>query len=149
VIAEAGNAPDPGEFELVVLGSGIYNHGFTPEIMDYIGRHLAALEGKKKALYGVCLDTAGVFVNGRLHGGWEYILPALRKFQNPPLHAGLLHGEINPAKLTAEDYQKLMHFYNQMLKRNYSQVPYKTKMSKEEVWAFAEKLLNKLAGNLY
>jgi len=38
-----------------------------------------------------------------------------------------------------------MYFYNKILKRNYSKVPYKTKMNKEEVWAFAEKILSKLA----
>ncbi|MCL0069336.1 flavodoxin domain-containing protein [Dehalococcoidia bacterium] len=149
LITDAGDAPDPGEFDLVMLGSGIYNDGFIPGVMDYIDRHIEVLEDKKKVIFGVCLDTTGVFVKGKIHGGWEYIMPAIRKFQNPPLHAGLLHGEINPAKLTTEDYEKLMHFYNKMLKRDYSAIPYKTKMNKEEVWAFAERILNKLDGKVF
>jgi len=149
LITDAGDAPGPGEFELVILGSGIYNDGFMPGVMDYIDDHIEVLENKKKVIFGVCLDTTGVFVKGKIHGGWEYIMPAIRKFQNPPLHASLLHGEINPAKLTTEDYEKLMHFYNKMLKRDYSAVPYKTKMNKEEVWDFAERIARKLAGNIY
>lgn len=149
LITDVKDAPDPEEFELVILGAGIYNDAFIPEITDYIDRHIKALEDKKKVLFGVCLDTAGVFFNGKIHGGWEYILPAIRKFQNPPLHAGLLHGEINPAKLTSEDYQKLMHFYNKMLGRDYSAIPYKTRMNKEEVWDFTERILNRLEGKLH
>ena len=42
-----------------------------------------------------------------------------------------------------------MHFYNKMLKRDYSTIPYKTKMNKEEVWAFAERILNKLDGKVF
>lgn len=149
LIAEAKDAPAPGEFDLIIFGSGIYNDAFIPDVMDYIDRHIKVLEDKKKVLFGVCLDTTGVFVNGKIHGGWEYIMPAIKRFERPPLHAGLLHGEINPAKLTSEDYKSLMHFYNKMLKRDYSAVPYRTKMNKEEVWAFVERSLNKLAGNTY
>ncbi|KPJ66785.1 MAG: hypothetical protein AMJ45_03570, partial [Syntrophobacter sp. DG_60] len=60
----------------------------------------------------------------------------------------LLHGEINPNKLDSDDYQRLMHFYNKILYRNYTEVPYRTKMNKEEVWAFAEKILFRLKGKL-
>ncbi|MCL0086193.1 flavodoxin domain-containing protein [Thermodesulfovibrionales bacterium] len=116
LITDAGDAPDPGEFDLVILGSGIYKGSFIPGVMDYIDRHIEVLEDKKKVIFG---------------------------------GAGLLHGEINPAKLTTEDYEKLMHFYNKMLKRDYSAIPYKTKMNKEEVWAFAERILNKLDGKVF
>jgi len=146
LITEAKDAPDPEEFDLIIMGSGIYNDTLLPEVMDYIDRHIEVLEDKKKVIFGVCLDTTGVYFRGKIHGGWEYIMPAIKKFKNPPIHADLLHGEINPTKLTPEDYEKLMWFYNKMLKRNYSKVPHKTKMNKEEVWAFAEKILSKLNG---
>lgn len=45
----------------------------------------------------------GFYVRGRIHGGWEYIMPVIKRFKNLPIHAGLLHGEINPVKLTPED----------------------------------------------
>jgi len=144
VIAEAKEAPSPEKFDLVIIGSSIYNDTFLPEVTNYIDKYIEILENRKKVIFGVCLDTTGVYFKGRVYGGWEYIMPIIRKFKNPPIHAGLLHGEINPRKLTPEDYEKLMYFYNKVLKRNYSEVPYKTKMNKEEVWAFAEKILSKL-----
>jgi len=146
LITDVKDAQYPGEFELVILGSGIYENGFMPEVNAYIDKHIKTLENKKKVIFGVCLDTKGVFVNGKIHGGWEYIMPVTKKFRNPPLHAGLLHGEINPSRLTREDHEKLMHFYNRILKRNISGLPYKTRMNKEEVWDFAERILNKLGG---
>ena len=149
LITDVKDAPAPGKFELVILGSGIYENGFMPEVRAYIDRHIKALENKKKAIFGVCLDTSGFYVNGKIGGGWEYIRPTIEKFRNPPLHAGLLHGEINPSKLTREDHDKLMHFYNQILKRDISSVPYRTKMNKEEGWKFAERILKKLSGKFY
>jgi menaquinone-dependent protoporphyrinogen oxidase len=149
LITDVKDALDPGEFELVILGSGIYENGFMPDVNAYIDKHIKTLENKKKVIFGVCLDTSGFYVNGKIGGGWEYIRPAIEKFQNPPLHAGLLHGEINPSRLTANDEKRLILFYNKMLKRNYTTVPYKTKMNKEEVWKFAERILNKLSGKFY
>ena len=149
LVTGAEEAPDPKGFDLVVLGSGIYNGAFLPELTDYIDRHLEVLEEKQKVVFAVCMDTAGVFVGGKVHGGWEYLIPVIKRFKNPPLHAGLLHGEINPAKLTPEDNEKLMYFYNKILKKGYPAVPYKTKMNKEEAWDFAAKILSKLAGNIY
>jgi len=149
VIKDAKDAPSPGDFDLVLLGSAIYEGSFMPEVSNYIDKHMDTLEEKKKVIFGVCLDTEGVFVKGKVHGGWKYIMPIIKKFKNPPLHAGLLHGEINPSKLSSEDNKRLMHFYNQILSKNYSAVPYRTKMNKEEVWEFAERIINKLEGKIY
>jgi len=149
IIKDARDAPSPGDFDLVILGSAIYEGAFTPEVSDYIDKHIDILEEKKKVIFAVCLDTKGVFVKGKIHGGWEYIMPIIKRFKNPPLHAGILHGEINPSKLSPEDYKRLMHFYNKVLGRDYSSVPYRTKMNKEEVWEFAERIINKLEGRIY
>jgi menaquinone-dependent protoporphyrinogen oxidase len=149
VITDVKDAPEPQGFELVILGSGIYEDRFMPEVNAYIDKHIKTLENKKKVIFGVCLNTKGVFVNGKIHGGWEYIMPVIKKFQNPPLHAGLLHGEINPSRLTREDHEKLMHLYNKILGRDYPDIPYKTRMNKEEVWDFAGIILSKLGGKLY
>ncbi len=148
-VYDVKDAPPPDDFELVILGSGIYEGKILPEINKYIDNHLKVLEEKKTAIFGVCLDTTGVFVKGRLHGGWGYIMPIIEKFKNPPIHAGLLHGEINPSKLTPEDTERLMHFYNRILHRNYSTPPYRTMMNKQEVWEFAERIINKLEGKIY
>jgi len=42
-----------------------------------------------------------------------------------------------------------MHLYNKILRRDYSAIPYKTRMNKEEVWEFAERILNELGSKLY
>ena len=84
LIAEVKDAPNPEGFDLVIIGSGIYNDSFLPEVMDYIDRHIEVLEDKKKVIFGVCLDTTGVYIKGKIHGGWEYIMPMIKKFKNPP-----------------------------------------------------------------
>ncbi|MCD6570326.1 MAG: hypothetical protein J7L53_06455 [Deltaproteobacteria bacterium] len=149
LITDVKDAPNPDEFDLVILGFGIYEDRPMPEILDYIDKHIKILEEKKKVIFGVCLDTRGFFVKGKIHGGWEYIRPIIKRFKDSPIHAGVLHGEINPSKLTTNDEKRLMLFYNKMLKRNYTAVPYRTKMNKEEVWTFAERILNKLEGKFY
>jgi menaquinone-dependent protoporphyrinogen IX oxidase len=134
------DAPSPRDFDLVILGSAIYHGRLLPKFEAYIDRYMSTLEEKKKAVFAVCLDTAGFYVKGDVHGGWQYIMPLIKKFKNPPLHAGVLHGEINPSKLTAEDSKMVARFYGRQ------SVPYVTKMNKEEVWDFAERILNKLDG---
>ncbi len=37
-----------------------------------------------------------------------------------------------------------MYFYNKILRGDYSAVPYKTRMNKEEAWEFAERIMNKV-----
>ncbi|MGP8330245.1 MAG: hypothetical protein ACT6FF_08010 [Methanosarcinaceae archaeon] len=68
----------------------------------------------------------------------QWIAERLGFVRIPPLQAGLLHGEINPSRLTANDKKRLMLFYNKILKQDYATVPYRTKMNKEEVWRFKE-----------
>lgn len=36
LIVEVKDAPNPEGFDLVIVGSGIYNESFLPEVMDYI-----------------------------------------------------------------------------------------------------------------
>lgn len=147
-VADTESAPAPDGFDLFIFGSGIYEDSVLPALSKYIDNNYKALDEKKKALFGVCLDTKGFYLNGKIGGGWEYIRPLIDKFKNPPIYADILHGEINPSKLTSEDERRLMIFYNKMLKRNYTSIPYRTMMNKEEVWAFAEKILNRLAGKM-
>jgi hypothetical protein len=52
-------------------------------------------------------------------------------------------GEINPDKLDASDTEGLKRFYK-MLYGQETPIPYKTRMDKNEVWAFAEKILERI-----
>ena len=140
-------APEPEGYELVFLGGGVYNEEVSKEIVEYARKHLTFMKDQKVILFAVCLDTKGVYMRGKIHGGWNYLKPLLDLFKDqPPVHAGLLSGEINPKKLTEKDYNLLMILYNKILKRNLTEVPYRTLMNKPEVWEFVEKALSRLKG---
>ena len=148
-VYQVERAPDPEGYELVFLGGGVYNGVVSKEIVEYARKHLTCLKDKKTVLYAVCLDTKGVYMRGKIHGGWEYLKPLFDLFKGqPPVHAGVLSGEINPKKLTEKDYKLLMTFYNKILKRNLTGVPYRTLMNKTEVWNFVEKALSRLEGKI-
>lgn len=133
-------APAPAVYDLVILGSGVYQDSVDKGILKYVADNRATLT--RSAIYATCLDTRGVFKNGKVHGGWDYLGKLFDLLaDHPPLHADLLGGEINPARLSSEDNKMLMFFYNKILKRNLTAVPYVTHMNKEAVWAYAEKVV--------
>ncbi len=140
-------APAPDQYELIIIGGGVYNEKVDKHAVQYAESHLAGLAGKHIAAFAVCLDTKGVFMKGRFYGGWLYLKPLLDVLEAvKPIYAGVLSGEINPLKLSDEDREKLMFFYTKILKRNISEVPYRTAMNKPEVWGFVEKTLARLEG---
>ncbi len=142
LVKRAEDMPDPSSAELIILGSGIYRHAVLPVLQEYVTRSADALKGKKTVVFGVALDTRGVFINGKVHGGWDYILPLIERLPTPPIHAGLLGGEINPDKLDTKDREGLKRFYKMLYGQE--EIPYKTRMNKKEVWDFAEKVLERL-----
>jgi hypothetical protein len=86
-------------------------------------------------------------MKGKFFGGWLYLEPLLKRLKTEQLiHAAVLSGEINPAKLTPKDRDMLMYFYTKILKRDMNAVPYRTSMNKAEVWEFVEKTLARLEG---
>ena len=140
-------APAPDNYELVFIGGGVYNEQVGKSAVQYAESHLTALEGKKIAAFAVCLDIKGVYMKGKFFGGWLYLKPLLDVLEPvKPINAGTLSGEINPQKLSDEDHGLLMHFYTKILKRNISEVPFRTAMNKPEVWEFVEKTLARLEG---
>jgi len=122
----------------------VYSHTILPSIKKYVKRFMVELENKPTAVFGVASDTTGVFVRGKVHGGWNYILPLINMLPKPPVHAALLGGEINPLKLDEKDRKGLQKFY-QMIGQE-GDIPYKTKMTKQGAWEFAEKLMQRLSG---
>jgi len=146
-IANVDEAPDPSAFDLIFLGGGVYNEQVGAAIVTYAKTHENALKEKKTVAFGVCLDTSGVYMKGRFFGGWLYLEPLLKVLDKPSLvYAGMLSGEINPKKLSVRDRDRLMHFYTKILKRDITEVPFRTLMSKSEVWTFIEKVLSRLGG---
>ena len=143
LVDRAESMPHPADTDLVILGSGIYRHHVLPSLEEYVNRFKDELKGKKTVVFGVAMDTTGVFGRGKVHGGWDCILPLISSLPKPPIHAGLLGGEINPNKLDAKDTAGLKQFYKMLCGRE-TPIPYKTRMDKNDVWAFAEKILERL-----
>jgi len=140
-------APEPGDYELIFMGGGVYNEQVDKDIVEYAKTHQTSLKGKTTAIFAACLDTSGVYMKGQFIGGWAYLKPLMEVLKDqPPLYADTLSGEINPLKLTDKDYRLLMHFYTKILNRDIEQVPYRTLMNKAEVWDFVEKTLARIEG---
>ncbi len=143
-VVAADELVSPDNAEVVLLGSGIYSHVVLPSMKKYVKKFKDNLAGKPTAVFGVAIDTSGVFVRGEVHGGWNYILPMIKMLPEPPLHAALLGGEINPIRLDDKDTEGLIKFYK-MIGKN-GDIPFKTRMKKGDAWEFAEKFMEKLAG---
>ena len=141
-VVSATEMYDPAKVDVVLLGSGIYSHTVLPQINDYVARYNKALAEKQTVVFGVAIDTTGVYVGGKVHGGWEYIMPLINLLPKPPVQAGLLGGEINPLRLDAKDQKGLKKFYTMMGQS--AEIPFKTRMTKQGAWDFAEKLMKRL-----
>ncbi len=146
-VVDTDSSLNPADYDMVFLGGGVYMDEVDERIVAYAKAHLTALKDKKTALFAVALDTTGFFMKGRFMGGPQYLEPLLDVMkEQPPVNAALLHGEINPLKLSEKDHKMLMHFYTKILKRDVSDVPFRTCMNKQEVWEFVEKTLTRLEG---
>lgn len=143
-ICPVNEAPAPDGYDLVILGSGVYQDTTGNAIISYAMDHREQLKDLPLAVFAVCLDTRGVYKNGQVHGGWAYLEKLLAVFNDhPPLHADLLRGELDPATLSDEDRRMLLFFYNKILNRNIETIPYVTRMDKSRAWAYAETVLDR------
>jgi len=142
-VVDAGDMIDPQDADVVLLGSGIYSHTVLSPIKEYVDTYQDVLKAKPTAVFGVAIDTSGVFVKGKVHGGWEYIMPLIDLLPNPPVHAGLLGGEINPQRLDDKDQEGLVRFYK--MTGQGGEIPFKTRMTKQDSWEFAEKLMQRIS----
>jgi menaquinone-dependent protoporphyrinogen oxidase len=147
--ANANGGVSPANYDLVIMGSGIYSHSVLPELKAFIEQNLNALKSKKNVVFGVAMKTAPVFHKGKIHGGIEHLLPTIEMLNGSVLHADMLHGEMIPSKMTEKDRDGLMRFYK-MLNLPDDEVQRRLKprtlMDKKEVWEFAETVINKLNG---
>ena len=142
-ICRADEEIDPADYDLVIMGSGVYSHTVLPALASYAKLYKNTLAAKKTAVFGVAMDLTGVYVNGKVHGGWSYISPFINNLPQPPIHAGMLSGEINPAKLRDKDKAGLKEFYKK-INNGDDTIPFKTRMNKQQVWEYAEKLMQRL-----
>ncbi len=130
------------DYELIVMGSGIYSHKILPSLKDFIDGNLEALKAKRTALFGVLMKTSPVFYKGSIHGGLEHLRPHIELLRESIIHADMLHGEIVPSRLSPEDREAMMRFYRLI---NLSEPDIRerlrprTMMDKREAWDFVEK----------
>jgi menaquinone-dependent protoporphyrinogen oxidase len=144
---KAGDAVSLDDYEMVILGSGIYSHSVLPEMKVFIEKNLNALKSKKNVVFGVAMKTGPVFHKGKIHGGIEHLVPTIEMLNGSVIHADMLHGEMVPEKMTEKDRDGLMRFYK-MLNLPDDEVQRRLKprtlMDKKEVWEFAETVIKKL-----
>ena len=146
-VKKAGEDVPLEGYELVVMGSGIYNHGVLPELKHFVESPKEAIGKKKAAIFGVAMKTTPVFYKGKVHGGLEHLMPQIRMLDGAVIHAAMLHGEMVPQKMTDRDRDGLHKFYKMLnlpddeIQRRLSP---RTLMDKREVWEFAETIIKKL-----
>lgn len=148
-LVKAGDVVSLEDYEMVIMGSGIYSHTVLPELKAFIEQNLDALKSKKNVLFGVAMKTTPVFYKGKIHGGIEHLIPIIQMLNGSVIHADMLHGEMVPSKMTEKDRDGLMRFYK-MLNLPEDEVQRRLKprtfMDKKEVWEFTETFVNKLNG---
>ncbi len=133
------------EYDLIVMGSGIYGHDILPELREFIEKNLPLLTSKKTALFGVLMKTEPIFYKGKIHGGIEHMRKYISMLGSSLVHLEMLHGELVPSKLSDKDREKVTAFYKSI---NLSESELKararprTLMSKKEAWDFVEKTLS-------
>jgi len=144
VMERADTAGFIGEYDLVLLGSGIYNHGFLPELEEYIDENLEKLRKVQTALFGVAMKTEPVMVNGRAYGGILNLEKYAEKLGKWCKAGVMLHGEMVYENMADEDKTSLDKFYKMIglgeEKAAERRRP-RTLMDKSECWAFAESLI--------
>ncbi len=133
-------------YELVIMGSGIYSHAVLPELKAFIDKNINVLKSKKVVVFGVAMKVTPVFHKGKIHGGVEHLLPLIEMFNGAVIHADLLHGEMIPSKMTEKDKEGLMRFYKMLnlpedeVQRRFQP---RTLMDKKEVWEFTDEIIKK------
>lgn len=146
-LERADTAVGNGEYDLVLLGSGIYNHSFLPELEEYIDCNIENLRNVNTALFGVVMKTEPVMVNGKAYGGLLNLEKYAEKLGKWCISGAMLHGEMVYSQMTEEDQKGLDKFYK-MIGLNEEQSAAKkyprTLMNKAECWAFAESILERM-----
>lgn len=147
-VVDVKNAGSLEEYDIVVLGSGIYYEGVLKELKTFVEKNLNSLKKKKIVLFGVAIETTPVFYKGKILGGLLYLKPLIEMLKDSVIHAEMLHGELVPQKLSEEDREALLRFYKTILKLPDEEIQKRLKprtyMDKKEAWKFAETIINKI-----
>lgn len=140
------DAPSLENYDLIILGSGIYNHEFLPELNSWIDENLELLKQKRISLFATAMKTEPVYVRGMVHGGLAMLNYLFEKLGSAVVHAEILPGQMSFESFTDEDKLKIDNFYK-MLKYPPEKIAElkkpRTLMCKKDYWTFAEQTFEK------
>lgn len=146
-VAMAEDMADPAQYDMVLMGSGIYGHKFLPSMDEYIKRYLTQLQEKKTGLFGVAMRTETFFKNGHAYGGTVILQKYGVDLGKGCLIGRVLGGEMIYESLSQKDKDGLEKFYNSIhlsdSAKAQRQAP-RTLLNKKECWDFAEGIISLL-----
>lgn len=135
------------EYDVVIIGSGIYSHKFLASANELIDKNLELLKTKKVALFALAMKREPIYVKGQVHGGLSHLQYLFDKLGDSVIHADLLPGEMAFARLNDKDKKGLEGFYAaigldeaEIAKRKQP----RTLLSKKDFWEFAETVIQKI-----
>lgn len=134
-------------YDLVLLGSGIYNHGFLKELEEYIEKHSESLKNIKTALFGVAMKTEPIMYKGRSHGGILMLEKYAQQLGDRVIGCEMLHGQMVFSAMNEKDRKGIEQFYKMIGLSDTEAAERKkprTLMNKAECWDFACGLMEKL-----
>jgi menaquinone-dependent protoporphyrinogen oxidase len=137
-----------GDYDVVIIGSGLYGHRMLPEMDEFIDRHTDELKEKKLALFALAMKRESIFVRGQAHGGLNHLQYLFDKLGPSVVHADILPGEMAFKRLSEQDKASLEQFYG-MLGLNETETKKRkhprTLMCKSDFWEFAETVMQRVA----
>ncbi|TCK58479.1 flavodoxin domain-containing protein [Seleniivibrio woodruffii] len=144
----AADASEPGGCDLVLLGSGIYNHGFLKELEEYMEKYSSELQTCRTALFGVAMKTEPIMHKGKSHGGILMLEKYAQSLGDNVVGCGMLHGQMVFPTMTDRDKKGIEQFYKMIGLSETEAADRKkprTLMDKRECWTFAEELIGRMA----
>jgi len=135
------------EYDVVILGSGLYAHKMLPEMNEFIETNIDELKDRAVALFALAMKREPILVNGQVHGGLSHLQYLFDKLGDSVVHADMLPGEMVFERMTEQDKTGLERFYR-MLSLSDEEVRIRkqprTLMCKSDFWEFAETVMRKV-----
>ncbi|MCD8553497.1 flavodoxin domain-containing protein [Seleniivibrio sp.] len=146
-LENAENSEGAEGYDLVLLGSGIYNHGFLKELEDYIEKHSQSLMQTNTALFGIAMKTEPIMHKGKSHGGILMLEKYAQKLGDSVIGCGMLHGQMIFSAMSEKDRKGIEQFYKMIGMPEAEAAERKkprTLMDKRECWEFACGIIEKI-----
>ncbi|WDV46357.1 flavodoxin domain-containing protein [Clostridiaceae bacterium M8S5] len=114
------------DYEFFVIGSPVYREELDEKIVEFVRKNLKWLKNKNICLFCTC--NAGEY-------GMHYLNELKNLLGDNVVYSGVLGGEVILEKLTKDDYESMMRFYEKINRPKANSIKYDL----EEVIKFALK----------